>query len=286
MNMIRYGCHSENFGILSPEDTFQLIRSLNFDCIDVAARSLIPQAAILNNPSGCAERFRRLSQRFSLPLSELFLSDTEVDGKAVSPVEAGSLSLAQISLFDKNFRQICQFAKKAGFSSIMGGAGREDDILGFAKSFEYAASTLRRQVSIAADYGLAFYVEPNRLSLLHTVAAAQRMAQEVPGLRYTLDFLHYHVQNVPLAESIQLLPLAGHLHARQARIGVGKCDFSQGEIDYSFIVSKMKELQWQGDITMEFWCSDSLRAQGVQAIEQNIVMRYLLKQLMGSERKA
>ena len=41
--MIRYSCHSENFGILSAEHTFSLIHDLQFDCIDIASRSLIPQ---------------------------------------------------------------------------------------------------------------------------------------------------------------------------------------------------------------------------------------------------
>lgn len=44
--MIRYSCHSENFGILSAEHTFSLIHDLQFDCIDIASRSLIPQNQI------------------------------------------------------------------------------------------------------------------------------------------------------------------------------------------------------------------------------------------------
>ena len=132
----------------------------------------------------------------------------------------------------------------------------------------------------AAEFGLAFHVEPSRLSLLHTVKAALDMTQAAPGLRYTLDFLHYHVQGVPLAQSLQLLPFAGHMHARQARAGAGKCDFFQGEIDYPAIAARMKEMGWQGDIAMEFWCSDELRAQGVLASEQNILMRCCLKRLL------
>ncbi len=280
--MIRYGCHSENFGILTPEETFHLIHQLGFDCIDVAARSLIPQSNILESPSICALQLSELSKRHTLPLSELFLSDVEVDGQSVSPVTAGAGNIELIRHFDQNFDRICQFAKKAGFLSIMGSAGCEQKSIGFSRSFEYAAATLHRQVSIASSYGLAFHVEPSRQSLLHTVDAAQNMANEVPGLRYTLDFLHYHIQNIPLSESMQLLPLAGHLHARQAKVDIGKCDFSQGEIDYSRITSQMKKIHWQGDITMEFWCSDELSAQGIQAVEQNILMRYTLKKLLGN----
>ncbi len=278
--MIRYGCHSENFGILTPEDTFRRIRELEFDCIDVASRSLMPQAAIQEDPDGCAAELSLLSSRYALPLSELFLSDVEVDGHPVSPVQFGCGNQKIIQDLERRFTTICRFAAKAGFSSIMGSAGREDPELGYEESFARAARTLRRQVSIAASFGLAFHVEPSRVSLLHTVDGALRMAEEVDGLRYTLDFLHYHIQGIPLSESMRLLPLAGHMHARQARIRTGKCDFSEGGIDYACITSRMKEIRWQGDIAMEFWCSDDLQKQGVQAVEQNIVMRYFLKRLL------
>ena len=277
--MIRYSCHSENFGILPPEDTFRLIHQMEFDCIDIAARSLMPQSAIQADPEGCAAELARLSSRYRLPLSELFLSDVESGGRPVSPVWFGSGPEA-LRRLEESFVPICRFARQAGFRSIMGGAGKEDPQLGFAGSFDQTARALARQTAIAAEFGLAFHVEPSRLSLLHTVKAALDMTQAAPGLRYTLDFLHYHVQGVPLAQSLQLLPFAGHMHARQARAGAGKCDFFQGEIDYPAIAARMKEMEWQGDIAMEFWCSDELRAQGVLASEQNILMRCCLKRLL------
>lgn len=275
--MIRYSCHSENFGRLSAPETFKLIRSLEFDCIDVASRSLVPQAEILENPKQCARRLKDLSRQFELPLSELFLSAVELEGQTVSPVCARS----RTSEFENAFETICTFANMAGFSSIMGYAGAVDPELGFSFSFDQAARTLKRQADIASRHGLAFHVEPSRTSLLNTVQAALDMVQAAPGLGYTLDFLHYQINGIPQKESIKLLPYAGHLHARQAKKDVGKCDFTEGEIDYVQIVRELKRQNWSGDIAMEFWSSKELAARGVQAVEQNIVMRYCLKTLFG-----
>lgn len=275
--MIRYSCHSENFGRLSAPETFKLIRSLEFDCIDVASRSLVPQAEILENPKQCARRLKDLSRQFELPLSELFLSAVELEGQTVSPVCARS----RTSGFENAFETICTFADMAGFSSIMGYAGAVDPELGFSSSFDQAARTLKRQADIASRHGLAFHVEPSRTSLLNTVQAALDMVQAAPGLGYTLDFLHYQINGIPQKESIKLLPHAGHLHARQAKKGMGKCDFTEGEIDYAQIVQELKRQNWSGDIAMEFWSSKELAARGVQAVEQNIVMRYCLKTLFG-----
>lgn len=276
--MIRYSCHSENFASSSGEETFRFIKALGFDCIDVASRSLVPQKEIQADASGCAARFADLSERFELPLSELFLSAVEIDGAAIAPCSPK----AHTARFDKAFDQICLFAEKAGFRSIMGSAGEIDETLGFEETFERTAATMKRQTEIAAGHGLSFHVEPSRLSLLHTVPAALAMAEAVPGLKYTLDFLHYHIQGIPLEESMKLIPYAGHMHARQARVSIGKCDFAQGEIDYGRIVSELKWLNWSGDIAMEFWCTKEMEAVGIQAVEQNLVMRYCLKTLYGS----
>lgn len=273
--MIRYSCHSENFGLRSAEETFSFIHALGFDCIDVASRSLVPQAEILANPSGCAARFRTLSQQYELPLSELFLAEVCVGEQAVSPVWAAPC----MAEYEQNFHTICEFAHLAGFCSIMGSAGAADPELGAARSFAQAADTLRRQVKIAAQYGLHFHVEPSRTSLLNTVEAAVKMVEQAEGLRYTLDFLHYQINGIPLEKSLSLIPYAGHIHARQARLHAGKCDFARGEIDYQKIVCELLRLNWEGDIAMEFWTDPQLEAEGIQAVEQNLVMRYALKTL-------
>ena len=99
----------------------------------------------------------------------------------------------------------------------------------------------------------------------------------VPDLRYTLDFLHFHVQGIPLEQSIALLPLAGHMHLRQAKKASGKCDFSEGEIDYPLIAWRLRELHWSGDTAVEFWNSPELDAAGVNPIEQSVVMNYFFR---------
>lgn len=271
-----FSCHSENFGKLSAEETFSLIHSLGFTHIDVASRSLMPQAAILDDWQGCAASIKELSLRHSLLLSELFLSAVEVDGVPLSPAQAEAVE--NNSLFE-NFEAICRFAREAGFQSIMGATGSVIETLGGEASFENAASVLRRQVAIAREYHLSFHVEPSRTSLLHTPQKALSMIHRVPGLRYTLDFLHFHVQGIPLSKALELIPFAGHMHARQAAFPTGKCDFASGGIDYDRIVSAMAVYGWSGTIAMEFWNGERENAEGIDPVEQNIVMRYTLKKL-------
>jgi sugar phosphate isomerase/epimerase len=275
--VIYLGCHSENFGLRTPEETFSFISRLGFTNIDVAARSLAPQSEIKVRREEAAEEFKTLAETYGLKLDELFLGALEPEGVKIDP-SAGNKA------FDPDayrcFDAICGFAETAGFLSVMGAAGGENSELEYEAGFENAAGVHGKMLEIAANYGLAYHVEPSRTSLLNTPKKALRMIEAVPALRYTLDFLHYHINSVPLNESMALLPYAGHMHARQAAAGKGKCDYALGEIDYDAIVKEMLRLNWPGSIAMEFWNNAEQDAEGINPVEQNIRMKYELKCLI------
>jgi sugar phosphate isomerase/epimerase len=275
--MIRLGCHSENFGILSPEETFSFISRLGFRGIDVAARSLAPQGQITEDPEGRAASLRALAETWGLVLDELFLGAVEAADGGVDP--AAGEGAWDAGLY-RRFERICRFARLAGFSSVMGAPGREDPARGWERSFENAAAVQAGLVKIAAAEGLAYHVEPSRNSLLNTPARALAMTAAVPGLKYTLDFLHFQISGTPLEESMALIPHAGHLHARQAARGTGKCDYAAGEIDYDAVVKELCRTGWQGGIAMEFWNGPEQDAAGINPVEQNIRMKYELKCLI------
>jgi len=275
--MINLSCHSENFGVLPPEGTFSFISRLGFRSIDLASRSLAPQESIVADPEGLAAYFRGLSEAYKLKLDELFLGAVEVSGVAVEPA-CGNGRLNEKAYLV--FNSICVFAKSAGFQSRMGSPGSEVPALGYDPSFDNAAELHRKMAKIAADKGLSYHVEPSRASPLNVPQKAIEMAQATPGLRYTLDFLHYHVHSIPQDESMKLIPFAGHIHARQAKAGTGKCRFEEGEIDYDPIVKRLSELNWAGGIAMEFWNNPEHEAAGINPVEQNILMKYELKRLI------
>lgn len=275
--MIHLSCHSENFGVKPPDDTFSFIKQLGFSHIDVAPRSMLPQQQIMDAPEEKAEWTRQLAEKHGLILSELFLGPVQASGKNISPSEPEAFNHPQML---RNFERICVFAAKAGFESIMGAAGNEIKEIGWDRSFDNAARTLEKMCEIAKQAGIAMHVEPSRLSLLNTPAAALEMVRRVPLLRYTLDFLHYQVNGVKQEESMRLLPYAGHMHARQAATNWGKCPVEFGEIDYDIILKRLRGLNWNGAIAMEYWCDAQLEANGILAIDQNILMRYELKKLI------
>ncbi|WP_186445868.1 sugar phosphate isomerase/epimerase family protein [Paenibacillus cremeus] len=275
--MIKLSCHSRNYGPGTPDEIFSFIRKLGFEYIDVDSVGTIKQDDVLEAPDKLAQFTKELADKHQLKLAEFFMGGVLVDGQGIGP------SVPDPQLRERmlaNFNSICRFAGQAGFRSIMGSAGSLQQELGFDGSFEYTAQTLERMVSIAAEHGVAFHVEPSRTSLLNTPSMALKMAQSVQGLKYTLDFLHFQINGVDQEETMQLLAHTGHMHARQAAVGWPKCPFEHGEIDYDRIVKRLRGLRWDGIIAMEFWNGPEQEAEGMCPVEQTIVMRYHLKGLI------
>ena len=272
--MIKISCHTENFGHGEPDKVLEFISSLGYEAIDVAARSFLPQARILANPDEAASWMKEIAAKHNLRLSELFLSAVEVNGNPVSPSDP----TAQQETHLQNLHKICRFAKAAGFSSIMGSAGKAGDDARI--SFENAAAAFALMCDIAEEEGVIFTVEPSRQSLLNDPAIALEMVARVPKLRYTLDLLHYHVNGFAQEDSMKLLPWTAHMHARQAAVEWGKCPYEFGEIDYDLLVKRLRGMRWEGTIAIEYWCGPVEFSEGISAVEQNILMRYELKKLI------
>jgi sugar phosphate isomerase/epimerase len=275
--MIELGCHSRNYGGDTPEEIFEFIRKLGFRFIDVDAVGTIKQEDVIENPEKLARYTKELSDKYELALGEYFVGNLVVNGERIGPTES---DLHKRKEMFANFEKICKYANLAGFRSIMGAAGSLDKQLGFDRSFELAAQALGEMVRIGSDHGIAVHVEPSRQSLLNKPSAALEMVQAVEGLTYTLDFLHYQVNGYDQQETMKLLAYTGHMHARQAAVGWPKCPFEHGEIDFDLIIKRLRGLRWQGIITMEFWNGPIEAAAGMCPIEQTILMRYHLKNLI------
>lgn len=275
--MIALSCHSRNYGPGTPEEQFSFIRKLGFAYIDVDGVGTIPQAEVQERPQTMAAYTKRLADRNGLRLAEYFMGNVLVDGRPYNPSEPdGPMREAMLA----SFAAVCRYAGEAGFRSMMGSAGSVIEAIGPERSFENAARVLARMVGIAAEHGVALHVEPSRQSLLRLPERALEMVQAVEGLRYTMDFLHFHVNGIDQEESMKLLPHTGHMHARQAAVGWPKCPYEHGEIDFDRIMKRLRGLKWDGVIAMEFWNGPDESAAGICPVEQTILMRAELKRLI------
>jgi sugar phosphate isomerase/epimerase len=254
--MIRLGCCAFSFGWLSLHKSLELSKSLGFTCVDVGASGLsshVNQQVAAAEPTRTGRMLREAAGRYELELSELFVCSVVVNGRGVDTNSPDEKLRGQAL---EQFRRICACAAEAGFRSVMGVPGRPQEGLGEQGSWDVAADMLAKMVAIARDAGVGFNVEPHVGSVVETPQGALRMAREVPGLRYTLDYAHFTCLGIPQEEVAPLHEFAGHMHGKQARPGFLKCRMEEGEIDFEAIFRDLIRRDWDGVVTME--CIGSL----------------------------
>jgi sugar phosphate isomerase/epimerase len=288
--MIRLGCCSFVFGRLGLEESLRLCRTLGFGSVDVSAADVGPNAhvdqqAAAAHPRETAGPLREMASRNGLALEELFLCPVFVDGKRVE-VSHPDAGLRRRLL--EQFGGIAAFARAAGFRSIMGVPGTPQEDLGREGAWAHATETLRAMVAIAEAAGVALNVEPHTGSLIEEPEAALRMADEVPGLGFTLDYAHFAQRGIPQERVYPLHARTRHMHARQARPGRGGCAVEDGTIDFGAIVERLAASEWDGVIAMEFFGGVGPKPWAEHAVVQNVVLAHRLWRLasFGKPREA
>lgn len=283
--MIRVGCCSFIFAKLDLAESLRLCRTLGFSCVDVSAADVGPNAhvdqqAAAADPQRCADRVRDLAAANGLQLEELFLCPIFVDGKRVEVSHPDAAVRARLL---EQFRGICAFARAAGFRSVMGVPGTPQQGISVEHSWANATDTLRPMVRIAADAGVRLNVEPHTGSLIERPDAAMRMAAEVPGLTFTLDYSHFVSRDIPQDQVYPLHAHAAHMHARQAKSGSGGCAVEDGTIDFAAIIRHLKTASWDGVIAMELFGGVGPKDWKQHAVIQNVALAHQLSTFISAE---
>lgn len=283
--MIKIGCCSFDFGPRTLEDALRLIEDLGFRHVDVSAASpgegaQVDQLAAVTRPNEIADEIRAAASMYELELEEFFITWIFVDGERVD-VNHPDPRLRERLI--EQFRGLATCAAKAGFESIMGVPGKFQDELGPEGSWQTAIETLRAMQQIAAEQGVQLHVEPHYGSIVQKPKAALELVEEVPGLRYTLDYSHFAAQGISQEEVAPLHEFTGHMHARQGKRGQPQCPLREGEIDFGPIVQKLKDEGWDGVMAMEYVGRAEGPGSEINPVFQNVVMAYRLQRLLAQD---
>lgn len=156
------------------------------------------------------------------------------------------------------FGGLAQFARNAGFASIMLIPGPVHQNLGRQGSLDLAVLALTPLVDIAAECGVFLHVEADSDSCANTPQAAEELCSRVPGLKLTLDYTHFiftgHVQH----EMECLHRFAGHVHVRQASVGRIVDHVNSGDIDFGRVFHSLESFGYDGRFGVEYLaCSEA-----------------------------
>lgn len=247
---------------LSVAQGMALARRFGFECVDVGiggGNAHFDPVAVAERPQQFAQMLRLETQRHELRLNECFLLNF---GWPINTPEP-RLQRRTRDLF----APMCDFARLAGFESILlipGPAHRE---LGRERSRDLSAETLGALLPIAMNAGLRLNVEPDVDSCAAAPTEALDLCRRVPGLSLTLDYSHFVCQGIAPAEADVLHPFVRHVHVRQAAPGKIVAGAGEGTIDFPAIVDRLERAGYAGRYCVEYLSLDD-RSQTIQQTER------------------
>jgi sugar phosphate isomerase/epimerase len=282
--MIRIGCATFSFGHLTLEESAEVVKSLGFNLVDVGAaweeyQQISPQE-IAKDPTGQADRLRRVMDQHGLGVSELFLVDF---GQPISHPDPEERKRTR-SMFDR----MMVFAQKCGFESVMMIPGYAE-IPGYAKVdvaqtpeeiLDLSAEALRYMVSVAGEKGIQCNVEPCIGSIAHEPALAVRLIEAVPGLGLTLDYAHQWQLGLGHEDLEQLHKYAKHFHAKQSALGSWQARADEGTIDFKRLIRKLKSENYDGVVCVEFVTEQALLDQGWDVKKETLRLKAILEEAL------
>lgn len=235
--MIKLGLCTFDFGWLPLEEALAFARALGFERVDVGASgptAQIDQVHAAKEPAAVGAWVRQAAGAQGLELNEFFACRMHPGGENVSTNDPDPAVRRAIL---RHYRGLCQCAAEAGCDSLMGVPGDIQPDVDPEASWAASAEVLSGMVAIAGEYGIVPNVEPHRGSILETPEAALRMAREVDGLCYTLDYAHFEGQGIAQARVAVLHPHVRHMHAKPARPGWSKGTWHENTIDFAAILA-------------------------------------------------
>lgn len=277
MNPIPLACADFSFPLLPHDLVLDLIAGLGIEGVDLSiimVNSHLPVEEVLENPSPWARTLvAKIAQR-GLKLADVhFHPGMDFQSLAVNNPDAGARQKA-----GEWFRRALEFAAccKAAHLTMYPGIpwNGEDPIA----SLERSAEELAWRVEEAAKLGIRLAVEAHVGSIIPSPKEARQLLDRVPGLTLTLDYTHFICQGASEEESEGLLPFASHFHARGGRPGRLQSSMKENTIDYSRVLKKMKEVDYQGFFELEYVWIDREHLNDVDVLSETILLRDIANQ--------
>ncbi|MBT4504360.1 MAG: sugar phosphate isomerase/epimerase [Gemmatimonadetes bacterium] len=247
--LFKISCCAFSFQGLDLDEKLKLVRNMAFDTVDLSAKQgdELSQQMMIESPESYGKTIREKAAQHGLKLDELFICTILDDGNDIDIATDDAATQERLLSY---FQQFCLFGQTAGFESIMLVPLCSDETDPQA-AWNNTVRMLRRCTEIAVSHELVFNIEPVDFSLLKTPETACKMAEEVPGLGFTLDYSHYVCAGFSQEEIAKMHKYLRHMHIRQATKGSRQEPIETGTIDFAKITQLLLDDDFAGNLAME-----------------------------------
>jgi sugar phosphate isomerase/epimerase len=145
----------------------------------------------------------------------------------------------------------CLLARRLGTSIITvspGSMGEEERQV----ILERIATRMNEAIAIVTSSNLTLALETHAGAIAVHPAAARTLLERCPGLKLTYDPSHYIAEQIPVAETLDLLDHAAHIHLRNARVGHFQERMHKGALDMPWMVDQILASGYEGAMSIEY----------------------------------
>ena len=281
--MIRLACTDNTFRLVRPwESVLELIRLLDVEAVDVCLmgnRSHLRPEDVRADIPACAERIRDGIESRGLSVSDLFcIPWTDFETMAPNHPDSGERERSRAL-----FRDVLELAVRAGAPGLTMLPGIDWVGESHEESFRRGVEELAARAEAARSEGIRFSVEPHLGSIAQDPAEAVRLCEEADGLELTLDYSHFVYQGYPEREIEPLVAHARHFHARGAAQRRMQSALKDSAIDFERMVEVMREVGYDGDVSLEYLWIDWERTNECDTVSETILLRDRLRAAVAGE---
>lgn len=235
------------------EHALSRVKALGFEYVDlicIAQWGHVTIDALVANYEAEAERVRGLLGRFGLtPIAanlaitpQLFERDDE---------ERNALRLEHTRLF-------CRLMNDLGIAKGSYYPGVKQEDADYESVYAATVQSIREIRSVADDYHVVLGPELHWNTNVETLDESCRLLDELPDLTIAYDPSHFVMQGEPIEKTSFLLDRSHHVHLRSAAIDRMQAPLAEARDSLRWILGRLGEIDYRGDVTIEYLPSDEL----------------------------
>lgn len=224
------------------QEAADISKALGIGALDVGLfyRSALDKSEILSDPVAASARLKHLGVK--VPNYYHLFGDG-----------LGGRNIALPGTLDdnlKDLKQVLTFVDAAGIGSVFILPGVVNPGQSRADAERVSISSLREMMALAKDHKTRLCIEPHVHSFAESPAIVQRIVEET-GVELALDYSHFACLGYRQEEIDPLARYAGHVHLRQARMGVLQTKFDHGTLNFPAMFGTLRDAGYTGALAIE-----------------------------------
>jgi len=244
-------------------------KALGINALDVGYfyGPALDKARLLKEPERAADEVLKLG--IALPCLYHLFGSTLADRNLADPrhLDQNAADLAQA----------VKFCKRAGIGVIFVLPGVVNPGQGRREALAQSAASLKRLLPIAAEQDITLTVEPHVHSYCESPSLTLELVDKAPGLKLALDYGHFVCLGYRQEEIDVLVPHAGHVHLRQAKMGELQTKLAKGTINIPAQLATLKAAGFDGYVALEYTHQDYMDSLFDDILTETIQLRDVVR---------